>query len=375
MSSVVVERLGAFCVEVVLNRPKKLNALDLAMVQELTAAVGELRRATGCLTMVMRGEGGKAFCAGGDVASVRASGLAPEASTEEPLWSRFFREEYHLDATLGSLGSASSRIKQVSLWDGIVMGGGVGLSVHGRFRVATEKTKLAMPETAIGLFPDIGACKVLEAMPLSTGVYTALTGARLDAADVIYTGLATHFVPSQRLTPLLDALANLALPDEPSTADDLVAAVLEDHHVADCGASALEANAAAIDRCFSLPTVEAILDALDATPGSDFEAATAATLRTMSPTSLKISLEAIKRAHDASLFEVLRTDLRLAARCCDPTYPSDFYEGVRAVLVDKDRNPAWRATLEQVTPEDVDRFFRPLPHNIPELHLDNLAHP
>lgn len=372
-STVLVERVGALCV-VTLNRPKKLNALDAQMIQELTAAMGELksRAGSGCLGLVMRGAGGKAFCAGGDVASVRARGLEDVGGEDEPSWVRFFRNEYRLNAMVGSFGSASSAIKQISLWDGIVMGGGAGVSAHGRFRVATERSKFAMPETAIGLFPDVGASHFLSRMPRESGTYAALTGARLDAADLMYSGLATHFVPSTKIDSLIQSLAAVCLPDQPEAADAAISSILDEHANTSWGTSSLAVNADAIERCFAMPTVEAVLDRLDASHDT-FETETANTLKSMSPVSLKMTLESVRRAKKASLFDVLRTDLRLAARCCDPNYHiTDFYEGVRALLVDKDRNPSWIAPLNRISDSDVQAFFAPLRPPFSELNLDDI---
>jgi enoyl-CoA hydratase/carnithine racemase len=183
-----------------LNRPEKLNALTLQMVRELTAA---LRSVHGVVT-VLDGAG-RAFCAGGDVASVRAAGLSDNTS----LTRDFFFEEYRLNELLARVDSL---IPQVSLWDGITMGGGVGVSIHGRFRVATENTLFAKPETNIGLFPDVGASHFLGAMPGSTGEYIALTGQRLKPADLLYSGLATHFVSSALLEELKTDLSMLPTP-------------------------------------------------------------------------------------------------------------------------------------------------------------------
>ncbi|KAJ8599850.1 hypothetical protein CTAYLR_005603 [Chrysophaeum taylorii] len=341
-SSVVVERLGACVVSITLNRPKKLNALDPIMIGELTAAVEAVRRGI----VVMRGEG-KAFCAGGDVAGVRAANLKNNAPDEGM---SFFRNEYSLNALLGRLGQPSSPVKQVSLWDGIVMGGGAGLSVHGRFRVATERSVFAMPETAIGFFPDVGASYVLSRMPKRTGFYAALTGARLRPADLVYSGLATHYVQRDRLDALIDDLKLCEEGEEEDNTklDAAVQGVLDAASSPPPDASGLEQHADAIDLCFSQPTVDAILARLRSSSSSSssvFEAETAETLAAMSPTSLAITLESLRRAEHATLDEVLATDLRLAARLVDPTITPlpDFFEGVRAVLVDKDRNPQWHA--------------------------------
>lgn len=371
LPSIVVERMNHLSL-VMLNRPQKLNALDSEMVSLLTKALrDDLLSKEGCFAFLMFGGGNKAFCAGGDVASVRASGLENPASGE---WNSFFREEYRLDALLGSLGSPSSRVKQISFWEGIVMGGGVGLSAHGRFRVTTETTKLAMPETSIGLFPDVGATRLLSRMPRATGIYAALTGARLDAADLMYSGLATHYVPTEKVDAAFAAVAKIDLSRmAPEEADARVDSALKRHSTSvPTKPSSLEINGDVIERCFSHESVEAIAEALRSGT-TQFEIDTAKALDAVSPTSLKITLECLKRAKSSSLDEVLKTDFRVACRCCDPAKKSDFYEGVRAVLVDKDRNPSWNpASLQEVSDEDIQRYFDPLDTPLSELDLDDI---
>ena len=195
-----MDRRGAL-LDVTLNRPKKLNALNLDMVRELQSAFDAAEASQGCVALALRGAGERAFCAGGDIVAVRAAGLEDKPTTP------FFREEYALNARTGAL--RESRVVQCSFWDGFTFGGGVGLSVHGKYRIATEKTQLAMPEVAIGLFPDVGASLALASTPGRAGEYAALTGARLDAADVVALGLATHCVASSSIDEICDALAAL----------------------------------------------------------------------------------------------------------------------------------------------------------------------
>lgn len=344
-----VEKRGAL-VDVMLNRPKKLNALNLDMVRELQTAFDIAEASQGCVALALRGDK-RAFCAGGDIVAVRAAGLEyaqkPHAA---PLFDTFFREEYALNARTGAL-ARNSRVVQCSFWDGLVLGGGVGLSVHGRYRIATESTQLAMPEVAIGLFPDVGASLALASTPGRAGEYAALTGARLDATDVVALGLATHCVASSDLDAIRDALSMLDGDLPPDAFADAVGATLQRFNVSH-GASAVQAHAADIDACFSAPDVPSILAALDA-HAAPFCAAAAVAIRRGSPTAAAITLEAVRRARGQALNYVLRTDFRVMTHMVRPDATSaDFYEGVRAALVDKDRAPAWRPA-----PDDVAGFF------------------
>lgn len=345
-----VEKRGAL-VDVLLNRPKKLNALNLEMVRELQAAIDAAEASQGCVALALRGDK-RAFCAGGDIVAVRAAGLdyaqKPHAA---PLFDAFFREEYALNARTGAL-ARNSRVVQCSFWDGLVLGGGVGLSVHGLYRIATETTQLAMPEVAIGLFPDVGASLALASTPGRAGEYAALTGARLDAADVVALGLATHCVASSDLDAIRDALSMLDGTQPPEAFADAVDATLQRFSVSH-GASTVREHAADINECFSGPDVPAILTALDA-HASPFCEQAATAIRRGSPTAAAVTLEAVRRARGQALNDVLRTDFRVMTHMVRPSAETsaDFYEGVRAALVDKDRVPSWRPA-----PDDVAGYF------------------
>jgi len=331
---------------ITLNRPKALNALNLNMVRLIQPQMDEWK-AEGAKLIVIKGAGGKAFCAGGDIRSVTDSVAAGGALHED-----FFKEEYILNHAIASL-----TIPYVAIIHGITMGGGVGLSVHGRFRLATEKTLFAMPETAIGLFPDVGGGFFLPRLRGQLGTYLALTGFRLKGRDVHRAGVATHFCSSGVVDEVERELTELANP----TADN-VAAVLDAHHAA-CRLDeekpfVLQDHLDAIDKIFDAPTVEGILEKL-ATDGSPWALKQAETIGKMSPTSLKISLEQLRRGANLSLKDVLTMEYRLSQAC---VYDHDFPEGVRAVIVDKDNSPKWKPdTLAGVTPQRVAEYFKELP--------------
>lgn len=329
---------GAF---VAFTRPQALNALTLAMIRAYAPTLAEWSKDPGVRQIVQWGEGGKSFCAGGDVRAVCEAGLAAKKGGKaDPLVRDFFFEEYRLNRQLARFPKPI-----VSLIDGICMGGGVGLSVHGRYRVATEKTLFAMPESAIGLFPDVGGSYFLPRLPGRMGVFLGLTGERLKAADLLHLGIATHHVESAKLAELAKALESEA-----------AEAALPRFH-SDPGPAPIRAHAAGIDACFGAPSVEGILANLDK-DGSEWAAKLAARLRKMSPTSLKISLRQLEKGASLSIEDALRMEFRMVMRCMAA---DDFYEGIRAVLIDKDHAPKWNpAGLAEVSDAAVARYFAPL---------------
>ena len=345
-----------------LQRPKKLNSLSLPMIKDLKQKYAELKPA-GVRCVLLAGEG-RALCAGGDVAEVRQGVLD---GTRYP--ADFFSEEYELDYQIATLLERDG-VVQVSLWDGIVMGGGVGLSLHSPIRIATEKTLFAMPETGIGLFPDVGATWALSRLRSGpqVGMYLGLTGERLGPADCIYAGLATHFCPSEKLPLLGEQLQALA---EKAGSVEEVSKVI--HAVAggatpDSEKAHLEANAAAIKDCFGdlSSKAEEIVSRLQG-HSSSWSSKALKTLESKSPLSVKVSLEALRRHQgDVSLRDAFIAEYRLSQWFMRPAPFSDFCEGIRAVLVDKDQNPKWQpATLSEVTEEQVEQFFAPLPADHP----------
>lgn len=259
----------------------------------------------------------------------------------------FFREEYSLNAFIKRY-----RKPYVSLIDGIVMGGGVGLSIHGSHRVAGDRYLFAMPEVSIGFFPDVGATYALPSLPGEIGTYCALTGERLSLPDGIAAGTATHHVRSDRFSDLLDALCgNIAV-------DAVLSAFAEK-----LGEGALAPRRGALDRLFGADSVESILSALDreaasGSPDASWSAERAAGIRTKCPLSLKIALAQMRRGRDKSFEECMRMEFRIVSRV---VHGHDLYEGVRAVIVDKDNAPRWQPeSLAAVSDAEVERHFAPL---------------
>jgi enoyl-CoA hydratase len=334
---------------VTLNRPQALNAFTLDMYRRFDPMLRAWADDPGVKAVLIRGAGDRAFCAGGDVRAIYEAGRG--ISGDRSLTSVFFREEYELIHRIHRYPKP-----YVALIDGITMGGGAGVSVNGAFRVATERTMLAMPETGIGLFPDVGATRFLNLCPGRIGRYLGLTGARVRAADALYCGFATHFVPRERLDALVAAFAR-ADGGEPGT-EQLLAGF-----AADPGAAPLRARQPAIDRYFAGDTVEAILAALEreaAGGGADAEwaAETHAGLLTKSPISLKITLCQLIRGRGFEIEDALALEYRLTQHVMSG---HDFYEGVRAVLVDKDQRPRWDPpTLAAVDEAMVEAYFAPL---------------
>ena len=329
--------------EVMLNRPKALNSLTLEMIRAFDPRLAAWAVDDAVKAVVVRGEAEKAFCAGGDIRAIWEAGKAGGALTAD-----FFREEYGLNRRIHVFDKP-----YVALIDGITMGGGVGVSVHGSHRVAGDRTVFAMPETAIGFFPDVGATWVLPRLPGAIGVYMALTGARLKAADCVYAGLATHYVPGARMGEVPDALAAADWSGEAHAAVDAVLAEL----AGDPGPAPLAEVREAIDRCFSRDSVEAVVAALEREGGAWAEG-TLETMRARSPTSMKLALRAVRAGGRQSFDECMTMEYRISQAVMAG---HDFFEGVRALIVDKDQAPQWRpARIEDVDDAEIESYFRPL---------------
>lgn len=335
-------RRGAVA-DVEMTRPKALNALTLDMIRQFDPWLKSWAQDPDIQAVVLRGEGEKAFCAGGDVRAVWEAGKAGDELT-----AAFFREEYTLNRRIHAFPKA-----YVALIDGVTMGGGIGLSVHGSHRVAGDRTLAAMPETAIGFFPDVGASWVLPRLEGEIGVYMALTGARLKAADALYAGIATHYVPSPQVPELVDALAAAQWSGDPRTVTDRVLAGF----AGDPGPAPLAESQAAIDRCFAHDSIEAIFRALEAEGGA-WAQSTLETLSQRSPTSLKLTLAALRRGARMDFDACMTMEYRLSQRCMAG---HDFYEGIRSVLVEKDHAPQWRpASLDELDDAEIEPYFEPL---------------
>jgi enoyl-CoA hydratase len=336
-----------------INRPQALNALTLANYRRIAPMLAAWAEDPFVHAVVVRGAGGRAFCAGGDVRAVYEAGRG--ISGDRTLTSVFFAEEYRLIRDIHRFPKP-----YVAVIDGITMGGGAGISVNGAYRIATERTLFAMPETAIGLFPDVGATQFLNRCPGRVGDYLGLSGARLTAADALYCGFATHFSAHDGVDALLAALAAIdwRMGAEFGQVEEALG-----NFSGNPGPPPLAALRPAIDRSFVGDTIEAILAALAAEAaagGADAEwAANArAGLLTKSPTSLKVTLRQLILGRGYDLDQALALEYRLTQRFMAA---HDFYEGVRAALIDKDQTPRWRpAALAEIDDTMVAAYFAPL---------------
>jgi enoyl-CoA hydratase len=335
----VLTRVEGEVGRITLNRPKALHALTREMCALMTDALLAWKEDPAVKAVILDHAGERGFCAGGDIRMIADSGKTDAAEAKA-----FFHTEYRLNHLLFVFPKPV-----MAFMDGIVMGGGVGISDPAKVRIATERTTYAMPETGIGLFPDVGGGWFLPRLPGQTGIWLALTGARLKAADCVKLGLATHYVESGKL-------------------EALKAAVIEDGEAVfgavelfatDPGAAPIEAHREAIDRLFTYDTMEEIFAALDA-DGSEWARAQLEVLKTKSPQSMKVSLRQMRTgAKLGSFAENMAMEYRLGGRI---VRTHDFQEGVRAVIVDKDNAPKWSpADLAGVTDAMVDGFFAPLP--------------
>ncbi|KAM7314303.1 3-hydroxyisobutyryl-CoA hydrolase, mitochondrial [Ixodes scapularis] len=344
---VIVEKVGNKGV-IILDRPKALNALSLDMIRQIYPTLKKWDTDPDMKMVIIKAKkDSKAFCSGGDVKAI-----AETKGQDTNLRDAFFREEYRLNNLIASL-----TIPYVALLDGVTMGGGVGLSVHGTFRVATERTVFAMPETAIGFFPDVGGSYVLPRLPGKLGLFLGLTGYRLVGWDVLKGRIATHFSSSQRLENLEGDLMRLASPN----ISDIDKILLK--HQDQCEADfrkefGLKKFMGRINSAFNAPSVEAIIENLSKDT-SEWGQEQAKVLQKMSPLSMKVTFRELQEGSTLTLQDALKMEFRLSQRFMQD---SDFFEGVGAVLIERSGEPKWNpATLAEVTEEKVDSYFEPLP--------------
>lgn len=322
-----------------LNRPKAIHALTLDMVHAMTTALLEWRDDPEVSVVVIDHAEGRGFCSGGDIAFLRHSALNDGGVSGR----KFFHDEYQLNHLIFTYEKPV-----VAFMDGITMGGGVGISQPARFHVATENTRYAMPETGIGLFPDVGGGWYLSRLPGRIGQFLALTGARLDGAECKWAGLATHYLPHDALAEAKQRIAQGHEPGQVLAAQSVTAPEAR-----------IEANAVAIARHFASDRFEDILASLER-DDSEWAAKELATLRTKSPQTCKVALRQLHNSLACADFAAnMAMEYRIGSRVL--TLP-DFAEGVRAVIVDKDNSPRWNpASPEGVTDELIDSIFAPLP--------------
>jgi len=330
---------------ITLTRPKALHALNAPMCDTILAALERWAEdPTVYLVMIDHEDGTRGFCAGGDIRMLAESGAGDAGEARA-----FFRVEYRMNAALKTFPKPV-----LAIMDGVTMGGGVGLSVHGSHRVATERTLFAMPETGIGLFPDVGGGWFLPRLSGELGTWLALTGARLKGVDVAAARVATHYLPSE-LIPNLKKQVESA--DFSVGAAEMLNEILRGlTHAVPPGS--FEAHREVIDACFARETAEEIVAALEAS-GDDWAVEQAATLRTKSPETVKVALRQVREGAKMETFEDnMRMEYRIGWR---KVQSHDFLEGVRAVIIDKDNDPKWQpATLEGVSEPDVAAYFEPL---------------
>ena len=321
---------------ITLNRPKAINSLTHPMVTTMSRVLTDWERDDAIRAVVVSGAGDRGLCAGGDIVAIYT---AVRSGRDDAV--RFWADEYRLDAAIARYPKP-----YVSLMDGLVLGGGIGLSAHGGIRVVTERTRVGMPEVSIGFFPDVGGTYLLSNAPGELGTHLGLTGGTASGADAIAIGLADHFVPSDRLAELVAALETR----------DAAEAIAE--FAVEPPASELIAQRAWIDEAYAGDDAEAIVERLAASSEPAAREA-AATIRTRSPTSVALTLAALRRAAALpSLEAALDQDFRIATRISRGT---EVVEGIRAQVIDKDRAPRWSpATLAEVTAEDVEKYFAPL---------------
>ncbi|MDG1707300.1 MAG: enoyl-CoA hydratase/isomerase family protein [Emcibacteraceae bacterium] len=324
---------------ITLNRPDVLNALSTEMCQMLHDQLLEWQADGDIQAVVINGAGGKAFCAGGDVRTIVEQGHQDTQMAKD-----FFSTEYKMNAALHHFNKP-----YIALMDGITMGGGVGVAIHGSHRIVSEKTLFAMPESAIGLIPDVGGSYFLPRLPGAIGKYLGLTGARLKGADVLYSGIGTAYIASEKLEEFVSMLMEEDISSDVDV-DNIIARFADDP-----GEAPLDEFRDLIDAAFSESTTEGIIDHLGDID-HDWAKQTLAVLNKMSPISLKVITEQLNRGANLNLDDCMTMEYRIVMAIA--SYDSDFFEGVRAVLIDKDHSPNWLpATMAEVSAKMVMAHF------------------
>ncbi len=342
-SETIIEQFGGVG-HIRLNRPKVLNALSAPQYHQLTATLTAWESDERVRLVLLEGEGERAFCAGGDIRMVWDAWKRGDHAFNRDI----FRTEYRLNRRINAYPKP-----YVSILDGIVMGGGAGLSINGRWRVATERTQFAMPETGIGFFPDVGATHFLGRCPGQLGLYLGLTGARLGPADCLWSGIATHFVPVESLAALRQSLFAAATAADP---DGAVEEVLKRFH-RDPGEGPMAGRRDELERCFAPRRLDDIVESLR-THKSQWAWDTVETLAGRSPFSLTVAHRQLTEGRGLDFDDAIRREFRLAWRFLAG---HDFYEGIRAQVVDKDRSPSWSpASLAEVDATQVAGMFTSL---------------
>ncbi|MAZ01600.1 MAG: enoyl-CoA hydratase [Sneathiella sp.] len=330
---------------VTLNRPKALNALTHEMCLALKAKLEEWEADAKVKAVLVEGAGDRAFCAGGDIVKLYNEG---RSGGDYPY--NFYRDEYLLNLAVRHFTKP-----YIALMDGIVMGGGVGVSVHGSHRIATERTLFAMPESGIGLFPDVGGTYFLPRCPGESGMYLGLTGARLTADDSIFIGIADAYVESEKLAALKEALISATYSENIHREIDEIVFKFSTHP----GDAPIVERLNQIGRHFRQASVAAIVESLRGDP-DPWCAKTAEALLSKSPTSMKLTFEQLRRGAKLDFDDCMRLEFRMVNRVIQGV---DFYEGTRAVVIDKDQSPKWNpATLEEVSDAEIEAYFAPLPN-------------
>jgi enoyl-CoA hydratase len=343
---VLIDRAGSVG-RIRLNRPKALNSLTLEMVRKISAALDDFVGDPHVAAVLVTGEGERGLCAGGDIRALYHSGR-----TGTDLAETFWRDEYVLNARIKNYPKP-----YVAIMDGITMGGGVGISAHGSHRVVTERTRVAMPETGIGFFPDVGGTWLLARSPGEIGTYLGLTGEPVGAADAIYAGLADFLVPVATLPGLVEALETL-----PAGVDGEYVRTIIEAFATSVGPPPIQEHRAEIDDAFAADEIATILASL-ARSDTEFARKTGATLRAKSPTSLKLTLRLLRLARTStSLEQCLEREFAAGRKMLRG---HDFCEGVRAAVIDKDRNPRWSpAMLDEIGDDDVEAYLIAAPEPV-----------